>query len=226
MPGANTITGIVPTDGTLTVSVVATDEALKQFVLYKLTNKSATWSAENANFSRTGSGDIAITSLPNGIEYDVISYQKDALETVISPPSNVVSGYPDEDAEGTYRHDRKIYIRNSIAQNALYLAKIQGERMVFKNSGSGTTGVTVYGTVSSSYSRNVGIRNGAIDLQEMEVTIPRQTNFPPDNFDINSVIEVDGQDLQIQSYITDPDDRTYAAIWMFSCSAIRGQETY
>jgi len=226
IPNAPTITRMVPTDGTITITVSAVDETFKAFALYKNTNKSADWSAESATFSRTGSGTIAITGLTNGISHDIITYHKDAAETVIGRPSNIYSGYPDADNGGQYRHDSKIYERDNSARALLELAKNLGELMTFRNDGKGTTGDTVYGIVAEQYERNVGVRQGAVDEQFITVSVPRQNNFPPDNFDIKSTIEVDENEFQIRKYSTNPNNKTYAAEFVLICSSIRGQEGY
>ena len=223
---APSITRIVGSDATLTVSVTAADESKKVYAIYKLTNKSAAWSDENITFSRTGSGDIDVTGLSNGTDYQVMTYHKDLSNTCVGRPSNVVSGYPDADPEGSYRHARKLTQRDYTASMLLQVAKNQGELMVFRNEGFGTAGITVYGVVASEYTRNVGIRGGFVDGQEIIVSVPRQTSFPPDNFDINSTIEVDGNQFQVQDYTTNPNTSAYAAEFVLTCSSIRGQEGY
>ena len=226
IPNAPSITGITSGNATLTINVTASDESLKVFAIYKRTNNSAVWSDEIPTFSRTGSGAIAITGLTNGSEYDVMAYHKDATETVIGRCSNIYSGYPDSDPNGTYRHALKIDNRDQMAWDLLEAAKQYGQLMTFRNSGSGTAGVTVYGTVVQQSERSIGIANGSVDRQEIIVSIPRQTNFPPDNFDINATIEVDEEEYQVQSYSTNPNTKTYAAEFELTCASIRGQEKY
>jgi hypothetical protein len=225
-PDAPTLTKIVSTDGGLTVTATAADEALKIFVRYRLTNASAQWSDENPTFSRTGSGTVALTGLTNGRQYQVIAYHKDAAETCIGAPSNVLDGYPDPDENGTYRNSRKLKERDGLARALLQLAKTQGELMIFRNDGKGTSGVTLYGTVVDGYVRNVGPRSGSVDSQQINVQVPRQTNFPPSNFNINATIEIDGNEFQVVDYETKPSTETYAIEYILTCESIRGQESY
>lgn len=226
IPGAPTITAITSGDRALTVSVTAASESLRLYAIYKLTNKSAAWTERDVAISRVGSGDITIPDLSNGTEYDVIVFHMDESDICYGTPSNLYSGYPDADPQGQYRHDRKIYQRDEFARAYLQVAKDQGELMTYRNSGTGTAGVTVYGIIVDDFSRNVGVRQGNVDEQEVTVTVPRQTNFPPDNFDINATIEVDGNEFQVLTYTAEPSSKTYAATFTLTCSSIRGQEGY
>ena len=224
IPSAPTITRIDAGDAELAIDVSASDESLKVFAIYKKTNKSAAWSEESATLSRTGSGSITITGLTNGVEYDVLTYHKDATETSIGRPSNIYSGYPDSDPNGTYRHALKIDNRDQIAWDLLQICKNDGDLMTFRNDGSGTEGITVYGIVAEASERNVGIQSGSVDAQRIIVNVPRQTNFPPDNFNLNSTIEVDEEEYQLQTYSMNPNTKTYAAEFILDCLSIRGQE--
>lgn len=220
-----TISRLEADDEQVTVTVVAGAESDVVYVRYRKNIGGIQWAARDETFKRTGSGDIIVTGLSNGTDY---MFSLEATDGVaFGDWSEPKTAYPDSDPNSTYRHNNKIYQRNAIALAALQVAQQQGERIVFKNEGAGATnGVTVYGVIIEDMRRNVGIRSGSMDLQGLVVSIPRQTSFPPDNFNLNSAIEVDGEEYQVQTYSTSPNDKTYAAVWTLECESIRGQENY
>jgi len=79
-PAAPAIGTITATDGGATVPVTPAAETDTVFLRYRLL-PSGSWSAENALFSRTGSGNISITGLTNFSRYATAAYSKNSALT-------------------------------------------------------------------------------------------------------------------------------------------------
>jgi len=71
------ITGVTSGDTQATVALTANVGTDVLYVRYR-TDTSGTWSAESETFKRTGSGDVTVTGLTNGIKYHFIAYSKES----------------------------------------------------------------------------------------------------------------------------------------------------
>jgi hypothetical protein len=82
VPGNPTWTSALTAgDSQVTLHLTADDPADVLYARYRRSGGSDPWSAESVTFSRTGTGDIAVTGLGNGLTYEFSAYAKDGTET-------------------------------------------------------------------------------------------------------------------------------------------------
>lgn len=220
--GTYTATGDIP-DEAPTISAVGGDEqavitltpaddyvANTMYIRYWTIG--GTTSAESGTFSRTGAGDVTVTGLTNGTTYFFQAYHKNAAgvgvwsgAAMATPTCASLTDRPrierirDNAANATMR-----IIQRGLGQQITYIP-------------AGGAAITVWAIVSSSMQQSIGF-DGRTDDRNIQITVPRQTGFPPTNMNVGGRIKYNCNTYIINNMTADFEDLNYAAHVIFDCS--------
>jgi hypothetical protein len=212
---------IVPTDGGFDAYFTASNELDTIYARTRRKSKSLQWTARSETFKRVGSGVISITGLTNSLEYDVAGEEYNG--GCYSAFSNINTGAPDGDAYAAARYTQKIVARDGIAQGELYTALNFGERVTFTNTGEDA--ISIYVVVQPT-THTLGVRTGQVDKNDVIVTAPRQTNFPPDQFNPNARILLGDTSYQVLTVEGDGITDLYSGVFTMTCSVFSEFDGY
>jgi hypothetical protein len=214
-PTAPTVTGVSVAGNSITISVTAASETDVVYGRVRKNKPSIDWDNRSESFKRTGSGDITITGLVNGIQYEVCG--QTVSDVLYSDFSNSYFAVPDSDAFATSRNNSKFAIRDRTALTALHVAQRRGIKVDFENvQGSGS--VNLYAVVSESSEKILDVKSGNIEYTTTVLQIPRQTNFPPLEFYPNSIVTINEKVYQVESIKGDNEDDDMASTWEVRCN--------
>ena len=108
-------------------------------------------------------------------------------------------------------------IRDRAAAAALRAARRVGVEIEFKNPSDPF--VSFWGYVVGN-NRTIGLLGGLTDMDELEVVIPRQTNFPPAAFNPGAEIrypKTSGNVFAVEDAIGDNEDINQSSTFRLSC---------
>jgi hypothetical protein len=214
-PIAPTVTRVVVGDGSITISYIANSETDVIYARYRRNKPSLDWADRSESFKRTGSGDITVTGLSNGQQYEVCG--QNVSDVLYSDFSNSYFAVPDSDAFATSRNNSKIQRRDRIALTALQVAQRTGVKVDFENV-QGEGGVNLYAVVSESSEKILDVKSGNIEYTTTVLQIARQTNFPPLEFYPNSLVTINEKVYQVESVKGDNEDDNMASTWEVRCN--------
>ena len=174
-PDAPTLDGIAVSDGAVTLSFTAVSEADIIYARWKRNSPTYPWQDRIETFKRTGSGDITVSGVSNGMEYEFSGQPFDGI--LYGDFSNTRFAMPDNDAFAVSRYREKIRERDGRAKATKQVAQRRGVKVTFKNGPDADA--IVYAEVDTPSTTTIGVRTGQIDRSDIIIDVPRQTNFPP-----------------------------------------------
>ena len=94
-----------------------------------------------------------------------------------------------------------------------------GSPLIFNNE-DGTGDFSLSGYIDEGYSGSASLHGGQTDSQEINIIIPKQTNFPPASFHINtgSIVTANGTKYVTEDYSSDIEDMKLAATFTLICT--------
>jgi hypothetical protein len=215
-PGSATITGVSVGDGSITISYTAASETDVIYARWRKNKPSLDWADRSESFKRTGSGDITVTGLVNGIQYEVSG--QPFAGSCYGDFSNSYFAVPDSDAFAVSRANSKLTVRDRTAITALQVAQRRGVRIDFQNVQETGDIVSLYAIVDTPSTLTVGVRTGQIDRSDIVLVVPRQTNFPPASIEPNCIVTLNEKVYQVDTVDFDNEDINMTSVFTLTCS--------
>ena len=107
-------------------------------------------------------------------------------------------------------------LRDNAASAVLRIAKLRPALATYYAT-QDATGVTVY-TIPEQLSHRIGLSSGETDIYSIDVTIPRQTGFPPnDGFAPGALLKVRDNTYRVDSVEGDLEEFSDSATFRLSC---------
>lgn len=203
----------VASAGSATVALSLNDADDPAYIIYSPVQAQMTWSQPSESLKSTDGSAVAVTGLNNLIEYEFSALSKNG--GVYSHPGSSVRCVPRSSAQAT-----GVRMRDDIAASALRVAKRQGVEVYFYADRSTTTPTAIWITADSG-SASMGLLDSTVtDVESMQVTIPRQTGFPPSGGIANGAsIVINDHRFDIER--AEPDRGVVEISSSFSCSLRR-----
>ena len=178
-----------------------TGETAAMYIRYRLVNGEATWSDESEDWKRTGAGNVTITSLINLLLYEFTAYHK----------VGDIQGSWAKPRYGTPFDLEDTFLRDSMAEAALIVC--QGyPGLQFTLSNPTQDDIELWAAIHPK-GGVVGISTGQTDTEEVTLTVPRQTGFPPTAFYPGATVTIHSLKYMLQDYLCDNGD-------LLNCSAV------
>lgn len=220
--GSYTATGNIPDeapaisavsgDEQVVISLIPAEDYVANAMYVRYWTIGGETSAESLALSRTGAGDVTVTGLTNGTTYFFQAYHKNGAGVGVW--SGAVMATP-TDVELTNRPRIERIRDNAAAATMRIIKRGLGQQIIYIPSGG--VAATLYAIVSDSFKQRIGF-DGKTDTRTIQVTIPRQTGFPPTSMSVGGRIKYNGYTYVIDDMNADFEDLNYAAHVVFDCS--------